>query len=109
MALRRLTESRGTHTTPEQVAAIAASYYENTIQHKPDAEKQAFFLGAAKGGLDVHALWASIDYAVSVCGLGRYERDYWPHIQEEARRIWYEMHPEAKKKKAKMEEKNPPL
>lgn len=42
MALRRLTESRGTHTTPEQVAAIAASYYENTIQHKPDEEKRAF-------------------------------------------------------------------
>ena len=103
MALRRLTESRGTHTTPEQVAAIAASYYENTIQHKPDEEKRAFFLGAAKGGMDVHALWASIDYAyaVSVCGLGRYERDYWPHIQEEARRIWYEMHP-------KKDKKNPP-
>ena len=101
MEPRRLTEDRGTYTTSEQVAAIAASYYENTIQHKPDAEKQAFFLGAAKGGLDVHALWASIDYAVSVCGLGRYERDYWPHIQEEARRIWYEMHP-------KKDKKNPP-
>lgn len=102
MKARKLTEDRWTCTTPEEVAELAAGYYENVIQHKSDAEKQAFFLGAAKGGLDVHALWASIDYAVSVIGFGRYERDYWPHIQEEARRIWYEMHPEAKKKK------NPP-
>lgn len=108
MEPRRLTEDRWTYTTPEQVAQLAASYYENTIQHKPDEEKKAFFLDAAKGGLDLHALWASIDYAVSVCGFGRYEIDYWPHIQEEARRIWYEMHPKAKKKKAKREEKNPP-
>ena len=106
MALRRLTESRGTHTTPEQVAAIAASYYENTIQHKPDEEKRAFFLAAANNVLDVESLWASIDYAVGVCGFGRYERDYWPHIQKEARRIWYEMHPEAKRPKS-FEEKPP--
>lgn len=95
MALRRLTEDRATYTTPEEVAALAAGYYENVIQHKTDAEKQAFFLGAAKGGLDAYALWASIDYAVSVIGFGRYERDYWPHIQEEARRIWREMYAKA--------------
>ena len=50
MEPRRLTEDRWTYTTPEQVAQLAASYYENTIQHKPDEEKRAFFLGAAKGG-----------------------------------------------------------
>ena len=97
MEPRRLTEDRWIYTTPEQVAALAAGYYEKTIGHKPDEEKRGFFLGAAKGGLDLHALWASIDYAVSVCGFGRYERDYWPHIQEEARRIWREMQPKKKK------------
>ncbi len=95
MAVRRMAEDRVTYTTPEEVAELVAGYYENVIQHKPDAEKQAFFLGAAKGGLDAYALWASIDYAVSVCGFGRYERDYWPHVQEEARRIWREMHAKA--------------
>lgn len=32
----------------------------------------------------------------SVVGLGAAEREYWPHIQKEARRIWREM----KKEKA---------
>ena len=73
---RRLTADRVTYTTPEEVAALAASYYENTVQHRPDGEKRAFFLSVARSGLDVRALWAAIDYAVSVCGYGRYERDY---------------------------------
>ena len=106
MALRRLTEDRSTYTSPELVASSAASYYEKTIRYEPDEEKRAFFLAAANNGLDVESIWASIDYAVSVCGFGRYERDYWPHIQKEARRIWYEMHPEAKRLKS-FEEKQP--
>ena len=92
---RRLTADRVTYTTPEEVAALAASYYENTVQHRPDGEKRAFFLSVARSGLDVRALWAAIDYAVSVCGYGRDERDYWPHIQQEARRIWRELHGKA--------------
>lgn len=106
MAARRMAENRVTYTTPEEVAALAAGYYENVIQHKPDEEKREFFLGAARSGLGADAVFSAIDYAVSVCGFGRYERDYWPHVQEEARRIWYEMHPEAKK--PKREEKKPP-
>lgn len=105
MEPRRLTEDRSTYTSPELVVLSAASYYKNTIGHEPDEEKRAFFLAVAEY-LDVESLWASIDYAVSVCGFGRYERDYWPHIQKEARRIWYEMHPEAKRPKS-FEEKPP--
>lgn len=105
MEPRRLTEDRSTYTSPELVALSAASYYKNAIGHEPDEEKRAFFLAVAEY-LDVESLWASIDYAVSVCGFGRYERDYWPHIQKEARRIWYEMHPEAKRPKS-FEEKPP--
>ena len=56
MEARKLTEDRWTCTTPEEVAELAAGYYENVIQHKPYAEKQAFFLGAAKGWLDAYAL-----------------------------------------------------
>ena len=31
---------------------------------------------------------AAIDYAVSVVGFEGVARDYWPHVQAEARRIW---------------------
>ena len=73
---------------------LAAAYYENEIQHRPDEEKQAFFL-APRSRMDsgFDTLAASIDYAVSVVGFGAYERDYWPYIQEEARRIWSVLHP----------------
>ena len=95
MAARRMAENRVTYTTPEEVAALAAGYYENVIQHRPDEEKREFFLGAARSGLGADALFSAVDYAVSVIGFGRYERDYWPHIQKEARRIWREMHAKA--------------
>lgn len=42
---------------------------------------------------DEHAaeVIAAIDYAVSVVGFEGVARDYWPHVQAEARRIWREM------------------
>ena len=72
------------------VAGLAEAYYEHQIQHKPDLDKRTFFRNAAEAGLTADALYAAIDYAVSRCGFGRYERDYWPLIQHEARRIWKE-------------------
>ena len=71
-------------------ASLAIDYYQNQIQHKPDLDKRTFFRNAAAAGLTADALYAAIDYAVSRCGFGRYERDYWPLIQHEARRIWKE-------------------
>lgn len=72
------------------VAELAEAYYKQQIQHIPDFEKRIFFRNAAAAGLTADALYAAIDFAVSRCGFGRYERDYWPHIQREARRIWKE-------------------
>lgn len=50
-----------------------------------------FFTSALRNGFTFNSLWAAVDYAVSVAGLGAEERDYWPHIQKEDRRIWREM------------------
>lgn len=92
MAARRLSEGRVTYTTPDEVAALAAGYYERVTQHKPDKDKKGFFLAAARAGLDVSDLWEAIDGAVSACGLGRYEIDYWQQIEKAARQRWQEMH-----------------
>lgn len=45
----------------------------------------------AQSGLRPAELMAAIDYAVSVVGFEGVARDYWPHVQAEARRIWREM------------------
>ena len=82
--------------TIDDALKTVVDYYSREIGRVPDADKQAFFTGALKNGLTFDSLWAAIDYAVSVAGLGAAERDYWPHIQKEARRIWREM----KKEKA---------
>lgn len=80
-----------TALTNDQALHSAVDYYGRMIGYVPDEEKQAFFSKAIANGLTFDTLWAAIDYAVSVCGYGRPERDYWPHIQKEARRIWREM------------------
>lgn len=80
-----------TALTTEQTVKTACNYYRNTVKQEPDDEKQVFFRRAAESGLTFAELWAAIDYAVSVVGLYGIERDYWKHIQGEARRIWKEM------------------
>lgn len=87
---------RRTAVTIDDAQKTVVDYYSREIGCVPDADKQAFFIGALQNGLTFDSLWAAIDYAVSVAGLGAVERDYWPHIQKEARRIWREM----KKEKA---------
>ena len=80
--------------TNEDALHSVVSYYGRVIGYVPDEEKQLFFRNAIANGLTFDTLWAAIDYAVSVCGYGRPERDYWPHIQKEARRTWREMQKE---------------
>lgn len=87
---------RRTAVALDDALKTVVDYYSRVIGCVPDADKQAVFTGALQNGLTFDLLWAAIDYAVSVCGYGRPERDYWPHIQKEARRIWREM----KKEKA---------
>lgn len=87
---------RRTAVTIDDALKTVVDYYSREIGRVPDEDKQAFFIGALQNGLTFDSLWAAIDYAVSVAGLGVAERDYWPHIQKEARRIWREM----KKEKA---------
>lgn len=88
-------ESRSRVRPIEQLEHVEA-YYERELGYIPDAEKLQFFSRAIQNGLTFNELWAAIDYALSVCGYGAHERDYWPHIQKEARRIWKEV----KKEKA---------
>lgn len=60
-------------------------------EREPDAEQMAFFRKTVQSGLRPAELMAAIDYAVSVVGFEGVARDYWPHVQAEARRIWREM------------------
>lgn len=83
-------ESRSRVRPIEQLGHVQA-YYERELGFIPDQEKLQFFTAAIQNGLTFNELWAAIDYAVSVCGFGAHERDYWPHIQKEARRIWREL------------------
>lgn len=85
---------RRTAVAMDDALKTVVDYYSREIGRVPDADKQAFFTGALQNGLTFDLLWAAIDYAVSVAGLGAAERDYWPHIQREARRTWREMQKE---------------
>lgn len=87
---------RKTAVTIDDALKTVVDYYSREIGRVPDADKQAFFTGALRNGFTFDSLWAAIDYAVSVCGYGQTERDYWPHIYKEACRIWRKM----KKEKA---------
>ncbi len=80
--------------TNEDALNSVVSYYGRAIGYVPDEEKQLCFRNAIANVLTFDTLWAAIDYAVSVCGYGRPERDYWPHIKKEARRTWREMQKE---------------
>lgn len=82
---------RRTAVALDDALKTVVDYYSREIGCVPDADKQVFFTSALRNGLTFDSLWAAIDYAVSVAGLGAAERDYWPHIQKEARRIWREM------------------
>lgn len=82
--------------TVDDGVLVVTDHYSRELGFVPDADKQAFFRAALENGLTFNELWAAIDYALSACGYGRPERDYWPHIQKEARRIWKEV----KKEKA---------
>lgn len=83
--------ARRTAVTVEDGVTIVTKRYSSELGFVPDADKQAFFRAALENGLTFNELWAAIDYALSVCGYGAHERDYWPHIQQEARRIWREL------------------
>lgn len=83
-------ESRSCVQPIEQLGHVQ-TYYEREIGFIPNLEKLQFFTAALNNGLTFNELWAAIDYALSVCGYGAHERDYWPHIQQEARRIWREL------------------
>ena len=82
---------RRTAVALDDALKTVVDYYSREIGRVPDADKQAFFTSARQNGLTFDSLWAAIDYAVSVAGLGAAERDYWPHLQKEARRIWREL------------------
>ena len=104
MRAHRVAADRVTYTASEQIIdltiRLSVDYYRQALQHMPSAEKTAFFRRAVMHGLNARDLYSAIDYAVSLCGYGQIERDYWPHIQMEARRIWREMYGKA--------ERNPP-
>lgn len=77
--------------TDEEMAAFVGRYYARAVRREPDAEQMAFFRKTVQRGLRPAELMAAIDYAVSVVGFEGVARDYWPHVQAEARRIWREM------------------
>lgn len=83
--------ARRTAVTVEDGVVVVTRRYSTELGFVPNEEKQAFFRAALENGLTFNELWAAIDYALSVCGYGAHERDYWPHIQQEARRIWLEL------------------
>ena len=83
--------ARRTAVTVEDGVTIVTKRYSSELGFVPDADKQAIFRAALENGLTFNELWAAIDYALSVCGYGAYEREYWPHVQKEARRIWREL------------------
>lgn len=81
----------GRTMTDEEMAAFVGRYYARAVRREPDAEQMAFFRKTVQSGLRPAELMAAIDYAVSVVGFEGVARDYWPHVQAEARRIWREM------------------
>lgn len=83
--------ARRTAVTVEDGVTIVTKRYSSELGFVPDADKQAFFRAALENGLTFNELWAAIDYALSVCGYGAHEREYWPHVRKEARRIWREL------------------
>lgn len=83
--------TRRSAVTVDDGVLVVTDRYSRELGFVPDADKQAFFRAALVNGLTFNELWAAIDYALSVCGYGRPECDYWPHVQKEARRIWREL------------------
>ena len=77
--------------TVDDGVLVVTNHYSRELGFVPDADKQAFFRAALENGLTFNELWVAIDYALSACGYGQSERDYWPHVQKEARRIWREL------------------
>ena len=64
--------------TDEEMTAFVGRYYARAVRREPDAEQMAFFRKTVQSGLR----------PAELMGVAR---DYWPHVQAEARRIWREM------------------